>query len=92
MGKKVRTCDFGVRTEIEWTIVVSGGVCTVCGNILRDVQGEVEAVDRLLREGIIDEQFEVDTETARRRGCHVGRGEGREDCDCFLAGAMYGGD
>ena len=44
IGDEIHTCNFGVWTEIKGTIVVSGRVGAVGGNIPPDL-GEIEAID-----------------------------------------------
>jgi len=46
---KIRTCNFGIRTEIKRTIVVFGWVGTVGPHILPDFPGEIEVVDHVWR-------------------------------------------
>lgn len=44
IGDEIHTCNFRVWTEIKGTIVVSGRVGAVGGNIPPDL-GEIEAID-----------------------------------------------
>lgn len=47
-GGEIRTCDFGVWTEIKRTVVVFGRAGTVGSNVLLDLTCEIEVVYHVL--------------------------------------------
>lgn len=49
-NNKHHTCNVRVRTEIEWTVVVSGRVGTVGSNVLPNLESEIEVVHHVLRD------------------------------------------